>query len=516
MPVTEARSESVGSSRREPRAPAKASKTAASPRPTLDVLSVCSEIYPLIKTGGLADVTGALPAALAQEGVQLCSLVPGYPAVTAALTKAATVHSFAYLHGGAARLLRGRAAGLELLVLDAPHLYARAGNPYVDAEGRDWPDNALRFSALAEAAVAVARGAVADYLPDVVQAHDWQAGLVPALLHYRGGARPATVMTVHNMSFQGQFPSWLLATLGLPPYAYAIEGVEYYGSIGYLKAGLLFADRITTVSPTYAAEITTVEGGMGLGGLLHGRSNALTGILNGIDEAIWNPAKDSLLTAPFDAKHLGRRLKNKTALQARLGLTPEPQTLLYGVVSRLAYQKGMDLLVQALPALGAGGAHRAQGGSGDLARESAVRAAAAQHPGRVAAVLDYDEPLAHAMQGGVDALLVPSRFEPCGLTQLCALRYGAIPVVARVGGLADTVIDANAMALAAGVGTGVQFAPVDLKSFELALAYTARLWRDPVQWRRLQTRAMATDVSWSHPARQYAALFRDLVAARAA
>jgi len=480
------------------------------------VLAVASEVYPLIKTGGLADVVAALPPALEREGIATRTLIPGYPAVLDALRKPEAVHTFAHLQGGPARLLASHTAGLDLLALDAPHLFARPGNPYLGPDGRQWPDNALRFAALAECAASIARGGVAGFAPDVVHAHDWQAGLVPALLHYGGTPRPRTVMTVHNLSFQGQFPRELLATLGLPPHAYAIDGVEYHGTIGYLKAGLALADRITTVSPTYAAEIRTPEGGMGLDGLLRQRADVLTGILNGIDDTIWNPATDAHLVARFDAKHLTRRAANKTALQARFGLDAEPATFVFGVISRLTLQKGMDLLLDALPALTDNGAQFALLGSGDKSLEDDFLAAASRQPGRVAAVIGYDESIAHLVQAGADALLVPSRFEPCGLTQLCALRYGAIPIVARVGGLADTIIDANEMARAAGTGTGIQFAPVTRGNLELAIGRAMALRRDRALWRRMQSRAMATDVGWTRPAKRYAALFRELAARRAA
>lgn len=482
----------------------------------LRVLSVASEVYPLVKTGGLADVVAALPPALAREGIATRTLVPGHPAVIEALRNPEAVHTFARLHGGPARLLLSRAAGLDLLVLDAPHLFARPGNPYLGPDGKEWPDNALRFAALAECAAAIARGVVPGIAPDVVHAHDWQAGLVPALLHYGGTPRPGTVMTVHNLSFQGQFPRELLAMIGLPPHAYAIDGVEYHGTISYLKAGLALADRITTVSPTYAAEIRTPEGGMGLHGLLQQRADVSAGILNGIDDAVWNPATDAHLVARFDARHLARRAANKAALQARVGLDVEPATFVFGVVSRLTLQKGMDLLLGALPAITDGGAQLALLGSGEKPLEAAFGAAAARHPGRVAAVIGYDESIAHRVQAGADALLVPSRFEPCGLTQLCALRYGAVPIVARVGGLADTIIDANEMALAAGVATGIQFAPVTRGNLELAIGRGLALARDRALWRRLQGRAMATDVGWTRPAKRYAALFRELAARRAA
>jgi len=475
------------------------------------VLSVASELYPLVKTGGLADVAGALPLALAEEGLAVRSLVPGYPAVTAALERVEDVHDVAGLLGGPARILSGQAAGHELLVLDAPDLFARAGDPYRGPDGHDWPDNAQRFAALARAAAWIGAGRLPGFVPHVVHAHDWQAGLAPAYLHY-GGARPGTVMTVHNLAFQGQFPAALLDVLGLPAHAFTIDGVEYHGAIGYLKAGLRFADRITTVSPTYAAEITTPEGGMGLDGLLRGRAGLVSGILNGIDLRVWNPGTDRHLAARFDLATIDARAANKAALQERLGLARDPAALLFGVVTRLTWQKGMDLLLAALPTLLDHGAQLALLGAGDRALEEGFGGAAAAHSGRVGVRIGHDEPLAHLVQGGADALLVPSRFEPCGLTQLCGLRYGAVPLVARVGGLADTVIDANEMALAAGVATGLQFAPVGLTAFELALARAAALWRDQSTWRGLQRNGMTSDVGWARPARRYAALYREVAA----
>jgi starch synthase len=481
---------------------------------SLRVLAVASEAFPLVKTGGLADVVGALPAALAREGIATRTLIPGYPGVLAALRGARKVHAFAALCGGAATLLAAEAADLDLLILDAPHLYARPGNPYLGPDGKDWPDNALRFAALAQCAAAVATTDVAGEPPDIVHAHDWQAGLVPAFLRYGTGARPATVMTVHNLSFQGLFPRALLAAIGLPPHAFTIDGIEYHGSISYLKAGLALADRLTTVSPTYAAEIRTPEGGMGMDGVLRERAAVLTGIRNGIDESVWDPASDAYLASRFDAKHLARRAGNKTALQARLGLDVQAHAPLIGVVSRLTEQKGVDLVYDALPAIAHAGAQFALLGSGEHDLEARFVAAAQRDPGCVAAHIGYDEALAHLVQGGVDVLLVPSRYEPCGLTQLCALRYGALPVVARVGGLADTIIDANDAALAAGVGTGIQFAPVTRAALEMALERVLALWRDRPAWRRMQTRAMACDVGWTRPAQRYAALYRELAAAR--
>lgn len=478
---------------------------------TLGVLSIASELYPLVKTGGLADVVGALPAALAAQGVRSVTLVPGYPAVRAALERGREVARLETPMAGAAALLGGRAAALDLLVLDAPHLFDRPGGPYADPHGRDWPDNAERFAALAFAGAAIARGLIPGYAPRIVHAHDWQAALAPAYLHYDPAPGVRSLLTIHNLAFQGRYPPEMLARLGLPAEAMTIDGVEYFGGIGFLKAGLRFADAITTVSPSYAAEIATEAGGMGLGGLIAARRGALTGILNGIDAAVWNPAADPLIAAPFSATEPAARAANTSALCAEFGLDHDPATPLFGVVSRLTGQKGLDLLLAALPALIVRGGRLALIGTGEPALEAGFRAAAAAHPGRVAVLIGYDEARAHRLQAGVDVLLVPSRFEPCGLTQLCALRYGAVPLVARTGGLADTVIDASPAALAAGVATGIQFAPIEAAALGAAIERAFALFEDRPAWARIRANAMAADVSWERPARAYAALYRALV-----
>jgi starch synthase len=481
----------------------------------LGVLSVASEMFPLIKTGGLADVVGALPGALAEEGVAVRTLIPGYPQVMGAIGGARTVRSEPDLFGGQGRVLAARTEGLDLFVLDAPHLYERPVNPYLGPDGKDWPDNAVRFAALARVAADIGCGAIEEFVPDIVHAHDWQAGLTPAYLHFRDGARPGTVMTVHNLAFPGKVPRELLPRLGLPARSYAIDGVEFHGTVSLLKAGLQYADRITTVSPSYAAEIRTEELGMGFAGLLRERTGVLSGILNGIDTAIWNPASDHLIAAPFSRTTLAKRAANKAALQARMGLAQNPEAPLFGVVSRLTWQKGADLLLTCLPVLRALDAQLALVGTGDAGIETAFRDEASRSSEQISCVIGYDEALAHFVQAGADALLVPSRFEPCGLTQLCALRYGAVPVVARVGGLADTVIDANTAALAAGVATGVQFSPVSAEMLDRALRRTVGLYHQAAVWRTLQKNGMAADVSWRGPARQYAALYRGLAQSRA-
>lgn len=473
----------------------------------LRVLAVSSELFPLVKTGGLADAAGALPLALAAEGVAVDSLLPGYPAVRRALTSATTVATLPDLFGAEARILAARHGGLSLRVLDAPHLFDRPGGPYQGQDGRDWPDNALRFAALSRAAAAL----VLQEGHNALHAHDWQAGLAPAYLRF-APRRVPSLFTIHNLAFQGRYPAALFPALGLPPAAMAVDGLEYYGGIGFLKAGLWFADAINTVSPSYAEEILTPGGGMGLDGLLRGRAGALHGILNGLDTESWNPATDPDLAARFDAGDPTPRAVNKAALRARAGLTAAPAAPLIAFVGRLTWQKGADLLLRALPMLLEQGAQLFILGSGEAELEAACSAAAKAHPGKVASVISFDEGLARLTYGGADALVVPSRFEPCGLAQLAALRYGAPPVVSRTGGLSDTVIDASPMALAAGVATGVQFAPGSAEALMAALRRTLQLIRDPVSWDRIRNNAMATDVSWGPSARRYAALLRGIAA----
>jgi starch synthase len=478
------------------------------------VLAVASEIYPLVKTGGLADVIGALPGALELQDIETRTIVPGYPAVLAALAAPEEVWQRDVFYGGPARMFATRIANLDLFVLDAPHLFNRPGNPYVGPNGRDWPDNALRFAALARAAADIGKGEVPAFVPHVVHAHDWQAGLTHAFLQHGGCPRPGTVTTIHNIAFQGRFPRAMLAEIGLPPESFRLDGVEYYGDIGYLKAGLQFADRITTVSPTYAVEIQTAEAGMGLEGLLCARADVLSGIINGIDMAVWNPADDVRIAANYTADKLSPRAANKRALQERFDLKVAPDAFVLGVVSRLAWQKGLDLVLDNVPTIARDNMQLVLLGSGERDLQERFVAASLADPDRIGTAIGYDEDLAHLIQAGSDALLVPSRFEPCGLTQLCALRYGAVPIVSRVGGLADTLIDANEMALSAGVATGVQFAPVTGDALARAILHTRAIFHDKPTWRRMQQNGMATDVSWRHPAARYAALYREVAGLR--
>lgn len=473
------------------------------------VLAVASEAYPLVKTGGLADVVGALPRALAAHGVETTTLLPGYPAVLKAAAGRA-IHSWRdLLGGGAARLLRGEIGGQPLIVLDAPSFFAREGGLYGDQTGSDWPDNWRRFAALARAAVEIGRGGVKGLSFDVLHAHDWQAALAPAYLRY-AAAPVKTVMTIHNIAFQGRFGAEIFDDLGLPEDAWSIDGVEYYGGVGFLKAGLQAADAITTVSPTYAREVLRPEFGMGLEGLIADRAGAVTGIVNGIDGAIWSPEQDAALPAQYAFKTLARRAKNKRAVEREFGLEPGDGPI-FTVISRLTWQKGMDVLAACVDEMVQMGGRLAMLGAGDADLEQAFIDAAARHPGRIGVRIGYDEPLSHLLQGGADAIVIPSRFEPCGLTQLYGLAYGCVPVVARTGGLADTVIDANIAALDAQVATGIQFGGVTREALLHALHRACALYADQLSWRCLQRNGMKADFTWGRSAAAYAALYRGLV-----
>ncbi|CUU16216.1 Glycogen synthase ADPglucose transglucosylase EC 24121 CDS [Bradyrhizobium sp.] len=479
------------------------------------VLAVASEVYPIVKTGGLADVAGALPLALKAHGVEMRTLMPGYPDVMRMLGGAGEIRRWPDYFGGPGRLLAGSHDGLDLFVLDVPHLYARPGNPYVTPEGVDWPDNGVRFAALSRIAADIGHGLVPAFVPDVVHAHDWQAGLAPAYLHYDGGPRPGTVMTIHNMAYQGKFDRTLTSAIGLPAEAaFDVHGLEYFGGISFLKAGLQLADRITTVSPTYAQEIQSDEGGMGLGGLLRERADVLSGILNGIDTDVWNPQTDPHIAYRFGADDLTFRAANKAVLQQQFNLDSSDEAPLLGVISRLSWQKGLDLLLEAIPTILGDGMQLALLGSGDRDLQDRYQAVARANPGRIGVVIGYDEILAHLIQAGSDALIVPSRFEPCGLTQLYALRYGAVPIVSRVGGLEDTIVDIGESNTSDRDATGFKFAPVTVEALTGTLRKANTAFHNKATWRRLQLSGLATDVSWRNRAGDYAVLYRDLMAAR--
>lgn len=479
---------------------------------TISVLSVASEAAPLIKTGGLADVAGALPQAVAPHGVTMTTLIPGYPNVLKSLRRGREVCKWESLLGEPARLLAARNGGNELLVLDAPTYFQRDGGPYSDVSGKDWSDNWRRFAALSRAAADVAGGAVSKKF-DVLHAHDWQAGLAPAYLRFAPFADRIvpSVMTIHNMAFQGFFDAQLFARLHLPREAWSIDGVESYGGIGFLKAGLQLADLVTTVSPSYAAEIRMPEFGMGLEGLVAARGDKVVGILNGIDTTEWNPQTDPALDTRYSVKSLKNRIANKRMLEAEFSLDREDGPL-FIVVSRLTWQKGMDVLEEVLDHLVGNGARLALLGSGDPAIEHSLRAGAARHRGRVGVHFGYDEALSHRLQGGGDAILIPSRFEPCGLTQMYGLAYGCVPVVARTGGLTDTIVDANVAAIDEGAATGVQFTGVHYHGLSTAISRTVSLYRDKKAWQQLQRNGMKADFSWARSGKLFAEHYRTLAA----
>jgi starch synthase len=473
----------------------------------MQVLSVTSELYPLVKTGGLADVTGALPAALKPQGIVLRTLVPGYPAVMKALENSSVVHHFDELYGGPASLLAATAKGLDLIVLDAPHLFARAGNIYLGPDGKDWPDNIARYGAFAYVAAEIGRGLLPGYQPQLLHLHDWQAALAAMHIRFKGG--PKSLITIHNIAFQGLYPATDFMTLGLPAQAFGMDGVEFFGRINFLKGGIAAATAISTVSPTYAMEICTPEFGMGLDGLIRSRRAQVSGIVNGIDTQVWNPTTDPLIAQNYSSASLKKRVANKRALEAKFNLD-SGDGILHGVVSRLTGQKGLDIFAGLLDWLVASGGRLALIGTGEQHIEDAFKVAAARYPGKISCLFAYDEALSHLVQAGADTMLVPSRFEPCGLTQLYGLRYGCIPVVGRTGGLADTVIDGNDAALAAGFATGLQFSPITDDGLQNALQRAATVFADKPAWTQMQNTAMAQDVSWSRSAKAYAKLFHSL------
>jgi starch synthase len=402
---------------------------------------------------------------------------------------------------------------LPVYVIDAPWFFRRPGSPYQSPRGEEWTDNLQRFALLGWVAAHLAGGELdPGWMPAVVHAHDWHAAMTCAYMAAHPGTTAASVFTIHNLAYQGLFAHAEFAQLGLPSAFMRSHGLEYHGQLSFMKAGLTYARRITTVSPTYAREIATHEFGCGLDGVIRSRHGELSGILNGVDTAVWDPATDTALPAFYDAQALAGKARCKAALQRELGLAVAPEAPVFGVVSRLTAQKGLDLVLAALPALLAGGAQLALQGSGDAALEAAFTEAARAHPGQVAARIGYDEVFAHRLIAGSDLILVPSRFEPCGLTQLYGLRYGTLPMVRRVGGLADTVVDATDDTLAHGQATGFAFGPATPAALESAIARALALHRDPLRWQAVMRTAMSQDFGWSGAAARYMALYRELAA----
>jgi starch synthase len=478
------------------------------------ILFASSEVHPLVKTGGLADVSGSLPVALKNLRRDVRVMMPAYRAALDKLEGIDEIATLALAGGKTARLLESRIPGssVRIWLVDSPAHYDRDGGPYGTSEGGDWPDNAARFALFARAIEAVALDrAGLGWRPDLVHCNDWQCGLVPALLA-QAPARPATVFTIHNLSYQGLFPAESFAALDLPASLWSMHGLEFFGQVSFIKGGIVFADMLSTVSPRYASEIQTPEFGCGLDALLRHRSDRLVGILNGADYRHWNPARDPHIVRSYNAWTPAGKLASKTALQSQFGLPADKDVPLIGMIGRLVEQKGFDLMLDILPWLMSRKVQFVVLGSGDKSLERRLKSAAAKHPRQIGVHLAYDEVLAHRIEAGADIFVMPSRFEPCGLNQIYSLRYGTVPVVSRTGGLADTVIDADAQALASGIATGYVFNDPAPEHLQTALQRALDAWHQPKVWKRLIFQGMQQDFSWRQSARHYLDLYRQAVA----
>jgi starch synthase len=475
----------------------------------LKVLFATPEAAPLVKTGGLADVSGALPAALRAIGVDVRILVPGYPRVIAQLGPHETVATLDALPGfPPARLLSGTmGSGVPLLVLDCPVLYQRDGGPYQDASGHDWADNALRFGMLSRiAALLGCDESPLGWRPDLVHCNDWQTGLASAYLNFASGSAPS-VFSIHNLAFQGIFPPETVSELQLPPSCFGIDGVEYYGNMSFLKAGLFYADHITTVSPNYAQEIQQEPLGFGMQGMLSMRRDELTGILNGIDTDEWNPATDPHLAQKYSRARMAGKAANKEALQSRMGLSLAPDVPLLGVVGRLTHQKGLDLLLEIAPLLAELPAQLVVLGTGEAQMELAARELARKYPGQIGVHVGFSEDLSHQIEAGADLFVMPSRFEPCGLNQLYSQRYGTPPIVHATGGLADSVVDCTEGTLADGSASGFAFLGMTTENLFAAIRRAVDLYHDETKWKVLRKNCMAKDFSWQKSAEAYRTVY---------
>ncbi|SMB81740.1 starch synthase [Pasteurella testudinis DSM 23072] len=476
----------------------------------MKVLHVCAELYPLLKTGGLADVTGALPFAQQQNGDDVRVLLPAFPAVVNGLPLSAVVGVFDTF-AGSVTLRYTEYQGLGIYLIDAPHLYQREGNPYHDQWYNDYADNYLRFALLGWFGAELGAGLDSWWKADVVHAHDWHAGLACAYLQAKG--RPAkSVFTIHNLAYQGQFNYRHMFEIGLPPEMFAVDGVELNGQISYLKAGLYYADHVTAVSPTYAQEITTAEYAYGLQGLLTTlqQQQKLSGVLNGVDYQIWNPELDGHLPATYKLKGMTGKSKCKLELQQAFGLPQDKNALLFVMVTRLTAQKGVDLLLQALPQVLKEGVQFILLGSGDSQYEQAFSQLELQYPQQVSVEIGYNEKLSHLIIAGGDVILVPSRFEPCGLTQLYGLKYGTLPLVRATGGLADTVVDSRKENLKDRTATGFVFNNANVEQLVAAFERAEVLWRAKPQWYKVRINAMEADFSWRLAAEKYSVIYQSL------
>ena len=485
--------------------------TPASPK----ILFATSEAHPLIKTGGLADVSGALPNALHALGVDIKILLPGYPAVLQQAKRTALFaqlpHPFA---PGEIDILETQLPDttVPVLIVCYDAFFNRKGGPYQQVGGEDWPDNAQRFGLLSYIAAWLASSDNAtSWQPDLIHCNDWQTGLAPAYLRFWPGRKPPTIMTIHNLAYQGVFGPEMVETLALPVASFQPQGLEYYGNLSFLKAGVFYADRITTVSPTYADEIQQEALGFGMHGLLYERRSTLSGIINGIDTREWDPQHDPLLPHQYSVARLQNKLKNKAALQKELGLAVEPTTPLVAIISRITYQKGSDIALSVMHELARENVQFALLGAGDSVIEQAFTNLALKHPGRIAVTIGYAEDLSHRIEAGADMFLMPSRYEPCGLNQMYSQRYGTPPIAHATGGLVDTIVNATPTHLASGDATGFLFHEMNLVACTDALRRAITLYHDRKAWARLQRAGMQRDFSWQSSAAAYLTLYRSLI-----
>ena len=477
------------------------------------VLFATSEVYPLIKTGGLADVSASLPRALLKLGLDVKILLPAYASVLekAAAVGIKTVAEF-LIDGKPITIKQTRLPGSKVIVwlVDTPEFSEREGNPYCGPDGNDWPDNHFRFYLFSKAAELIALNQVGfNWQPDIVHCNDWQTGLIPALLSLHPH-HLATVFTIHNLAYRGLFTYEAFAELHLPEVFWHHERIEFYGHMSFMKGGLAFADYITTVSPSYAKEIQQPEFGYGLDGLLRYRNDALAGILNGIDCDEWNPGTDPHLIANYNRRTLGNKVKNKLALQQELGLEVNPDIPLLGFVGRLVEQKGIDLILADIDQLLSLDFQLVILGSGMPHYEEAFKIVAANYPSKIALQIGYSETLAHRIEASCDIFLMPSIFEPCGLNQMYSLRYGTLPVVNAVGGLRDTVFESS-MDVADVSGNGFLLEDTSPESLLAALKRALAAYRNPSHWKALQLNAMKQDFSWSASAKEYLEIYNRIL-----
>jgi len=474
------------------------------------ILFVASEVHPLIKTGGLADVAGSLPRALAELSQDIRIILPNYQSLKK--TEEVRFISTVRVNNQDANILETTLPGSDIIVwlVDCPSLFDTPGNPYVDESGNSWENIADRFALFCRVAVEVAMNrAYLDWSADVVHCNDWQTGLIPALLSIESN-KPSTVFTIHNMAYQGMFPESSFSELNLPRQLWHPNGLEFHDMLSFIKGGLSYADRITTVSPTYALEIQTPEFGYGLEGLLSHKHHVLSGIINGMDLDQWNPETDTSISEPYNIDSLEKKIINKTSLQARSSLPVNKSVPLFGLISRLVDQKGIDLVIDCLKEMVDMPLQLVLLGSGDKSVEQKLLEFARLYPKKVSVTIGYDEALAHQIEAGVDIFLMPSRFEPCGLNQMYSQRYGTIPIVRETGGLADTIEDALPKSLAKNTATGVSFKHATPGALLEAIKRTMLLYNDKKSWKKIQLAAMSKDFSWQNSARQYLDLYNEI------